>query len=35
MRERKKCIFYKVMIGEHEERDLLEDADVGGRIILN
>jgi len=35
VRERRKCIFYKVMIGEHEERDLLEDVGVDGRIILN
>jgi len=33
--ERRKYIFYKVMICEHEERDLLEYAGVGGRIILN
>jgi hypothetical protein len=30
----KKYIFYKVMNGEHEERDRLEDAGVDGRIIL-
>jgi hypothetical protein len=31
----KKCIFYKVMNGEHEERGRLEDAGIDGRIILN
>jgi hypothetical protein len=33
--ERRKCIFYKVMIGEHEERDRLEDAGVVRVMILN
>jgi len=33
--DRGKCIFYKVMIGEYEERDGLEDAGVDGGIISN
>jgi hypothetical protein len=33
--ERRKYMFYTIMIGEHEERDRLEDAGVDGRVTLN
>ena len=33
--ERRNFIFYRFMIGEHEERERLEEAGVDGRVILN